>query len=75
MASIAPSIDEKAVITTTTRSGSCSRTCLQDLHAGDAGQHEVEQDEVDLLALEQRQRLLAGARHDRFVALLAHQRG
>ena len=47
----------------------------EDLHAGEAGQHEVEQDEVDLLALEQGQRLLAGARHDRLVALLAHQRG
>ena len=50
------------MITTTTWSGSRWRISLQHLHARHAGQHEVEQHQVDLLALQDLERLLAGAR-------------
>ena len=73
---MALSIDEKAVITTTTWSGSRSRISRSTSMPEHAGQHEVEQHEVDLLALEHVERLLAGAAPRRVrVPLLAEQRG
>ena len=49
-------------MTTTTCVGIALADLAQHLHAVHAGQHEVEQDEVDLLALEHRQPLLAACR-------------
>ena len=47
----------------------------QHLHAVHAGEHEVEEDEVDLLPLQDRQPLLAGGGGERRVPLLADEHG
>ena len=72
---MALSIDEKAVITTTTDVGVALADLAQHLHAVDAGEHQVEEDEIDLLALQDREPLLAGAGDERRVPLLADEHG
>src|SRR6185436_662523 len=48
---------------------------LEHLHAAHAGEHQVEEDEVDVLALQDLDRLLAGPRRDGPVPLLADEHG